>query len=140
LWLRAKAQQVFKIIELGAWYRIRWGGTSVFGQVLERHRSSYLFRYADEKGKVRTGNVSRSEITGRLGDHLIPDLESAGTPEKPTEPKAKIISPGNASKAGTATQDQIAPEATKKMPRPRKASTARRKGKPSKGQKSLFSE
>ena len=140
MWLRAKAQQVFKIIELGAWYRIRWGGTSVFGQVLERHRSSYLFRYADEKGKVRTGNVSRSEITGRLGDHLIPDLESATTPAKPTEPKAKIISPGDVSKGGKSAQEQAAPEPTKKMPRTRNASSARKKGKPSKDQKVLFPE
>jgi len=131
---------VFKAVELGAWYRIRWEGKSVFGQVLERHRNSYTFRYADEKGKVRTGNVGRSEIAGRLGDHLIPDLESATTPAKPTARMVKVISPGNASKVGTATQEQPAAEPTKKMPRPRKASTARRKGKPSKGQKSLFPE
>jgi len=89
---------VFKTIELGAWYRIHWEGKSVFGQVLERHRSSYTFRYADAKGKVRTGNASRSEITGRLGDHLIPDLESAITPakgRKTSKPKAKPISPGD---------------------------------------------
>jgi len=48
---------VFKTIELGAWYRIRWEGKSVFGQVLQRHRNSYTFRYADAKGKVRTGKV-----------------------------------------------------------------------------------
>jgi len=28
-WLRDKEQQVFKTIELGAWYRIRWEGKSV---------------------------------------------------------------------------------------------------------------
>jgi hypothetical protein len=92
---------VFKTVELGAWYRIRWEGKSVFAKVLERQRNSYTFRYADEKGKVRTGKVSRSDIRGRLGDHLIPDLESAIIPtkrRKTTEPKAKArnaINPGD---------------------------------------------
>ena len=38
----------------------------------ERHGNSYAFRYADEKGKIRTGKATRSDIKGRLGDHLIP--------------------------------------------------------------------
>jgi hypothetical protein len=63
---------VFNTIEIGAWYRIHWEGKSVFGQALERHGNSYAFRYGDEKGKGRTGNASRSDIKGRLGDHLIP--------------------------------------------------------------------
>jgi hypothetical protein len=212
-----KERQVFKTIELGAWYRIRWEGKSVFGKVLERHRNSYTFRYTDEKGKVRTGKVSRSDVAGRLGDHLIPDLESAITPPKrrrTVEPKAKTrnaISPGDwhhfqyegrtvpgvvyriegddytmfflyrgiptfltlpcrkigpreehltavfrgemarnpkhleewvstVGRLGKSTQEQPAPEPSKKMPRPRKASTARKKGKPSNGQRQLFPE
>ena len=133
---------MFKTVELGAWYRVRWDGKSVFGQVLERHRNSYTFRYADEKGKVRTGNVGRSEIMGRLGDHLIADHESAVTPAKRrriTAPKAKTISPevvSTAGRLGESAQEQPAPEPPKRMPRPRKASNARKR--PSKGQRLLF--
>jgi hypothetical protein len=206
---------VFKTIEIGAWYRIHREGKSVFGQVLERHGHSYAFRYADGKGKGRTGKASRSDIMGRVGDHLIPDLESAFAPAKrrrTAEPKAKIrnaVSPGDwhrfryegstvpgvvyrvegddyvmfflhegvptfvalpVGKLGTreesltaAFREEIArnpeyleewvaaarrpgrsarpsPEPAKRMPRPRKASTARKKGKPSKGQRLLFPE
>lgn len=84
---------MFKTIEVGAWYRIRDEGKSVIGQVLERHGNSYKYRYADEKGKVRTGKVTRSAIVGRVGDHLIPDLEAAVSPanrRKTTEPKTRI--------------------------------------------------
>ena len=76
-------------------------GKSVFGQVLERHGNSYSFRYADEKGKIRTGKARRSDIKGRLGDHLIPDLESLVAPAKRRRtagPKAKtrnVVSPGD---------------------------------------------
>lgn len=147
--LRDKERQVFKTIEVGAGYRIRGEGKSVFGKVLERHWNSYTFQYADEKGKVRTGKVSRSAICGRLGAHLIPDLESAITPAKrrrTAEPKAKTrnaIVPGDVSTAGRlgkSTQERLGPEPAKKMPRPRNTSTARKRGKPSKGQRLLFSD
>jgi hypothetical protein len=73
---------------------------------------------------------------GRLGDHLIPDLESAITPAKrrrTAELKTKANSPEDVGKS-----TQPAPEPPKTMPRPGKASTARKKRKPSKGQKLLF--
>ena len=98
---------MFKTVEIGAWYRIRWEGKSVFGQVLERHGNSYSFRYADEKGKIRTGKASRSDIKGRLGDHLIPDLESLVAPAKRRRtagPKAKtrnVVSPGTGTVSNT---------------------------------------
>jgi hypothetical protein len=120
---------VFKTIEVGVWYRIRWEGKSIFGRVLEHHGNSYMFRYADEKGKVRTGKVSRSDIVGRLGDHLIPELESTITPAKrrrATESKAKT------------RNAKTIQEPAKKMPRLRKVSTVRKKGQPSKGQRLLF--
>lgn len=91
--LRDEERQMFKTIEVGAWYRIRGEGRSVIGKVLERHGNSYNYRYAGEKGRVRTGKVTRSAIMGRVGDHLIPDLEAAITPpkrRKTREPKAKI--------------------------------------------------
>ena len=202
-------RRVFKTIELGAWYRIRCKGKSLFGKVLERHGTSYTFRYADEKGKVRSGKVNRSDIMGRPGDHIISDLESAIAPAKRrrTKPKFEAISPGDwhrfqyegnavigviyriegdnyrvfliykgvptfttlrrqdigpreehltavfreemaknpryleewvstAGRLGKSTQER--PEPTKSMPRSRKASAARRKRKPSKGQRLLF--
>ena len=206
---------MFKTVEIGAWYRIHWDGKSVFGQVLERHGNSYSFRYADEKGRIRTGKASPSDIMGRVGDHLIPDLESAFAPAKRRRtagPKAKprnVVSPGDwhrfqyegstvpgvvyrvegddcvmfflykgvptfvtlpVGKLGTreesltaAFREQTArnpeyleewvaaagrsgrpappsPEPAKRMPRPRKASTAGKKRKSSKGQKLLFPE
>jgi hypothetical protein len=133
---------VFKTIELGAWYRIRWEGKSVFGKALERHRNSYTFRYADEKGKARTAKVSRSDIFGRLGEHLIPELESAIAPAKrrrTTQPKAPdAINSRDVSTAGESTQPLSAPP--EKTPLPRKASTVRKKRKPSREQKRLFPE
>jgi hypothetical protein len=124
---------MFKTIEIGAWYRIRWEGRSVFGKVLERHRNSCTFRYVDKKGKARTAKVSRSDIFGRLGDHLIADLEAAIAPakrRKTTKPKAK----------SPASPPQPKPEPPARMPQPRKASTTRKKRKPSKGQRVLFPE
>ena len=206
---------MFKTVEICAWYRIHWEGKSVFGQVLERHGNSYVFRYADEKGRIRPGKASRSDIKGRLGDCLIPDLESATAPAKRRRtagPKAKprnVVSPGDwhrfryqgstvpgvvyrvegddyvmfflhggvptfvtlpVGKLGAreesltaAFREQTArnpeyleewvaaagrlgkpalpsPEPARRMPRPRKASTARKKRKPSKGQRLLFPE
>jgi hypothetical protein len=206
---------VFKTIEIGAWYCIRQEGKSVFGKVLERHGHSYTFRYADGKGKGRTGKASRSDIVGRVGDHLIPDLESAFAPAKcrrTAQPRAKsrnAVRPGDwhrfqyegstvpgvvyrvegddyvmfflhggvptfvtlpVGKLGAreesltaAFREEIArdpeylevwvaaarrpgrpappsPEPTRRIPRPRKASTARKKGKSSKGQRLLFPE
>jgi len=69
---------VFKTIELGAWYRIRWEGKSVFGQVLQRHRNSYTFRYADAKGKVRTGKVNAkggnaNAVSVHNGENILSD-------------------------------------------------------------------
>ena len=131
---------MFKTIELGAWYRIRWAGKNVFGKALERHRNSYTFRFADEKGKAHTAQVNRSDIFGRLGDHLIPELESAiAAPRRRTsEPKAKTNSPKNRSTADKSRQEQPVTESLAKMHRSSKASTVRKKRKPSKGQRLLF--
>ena len=65
---------MFKTIELGAWYRIRMEGRSVFGQILEQHGRSYTVRYISEEGKTSEAKVTRSSIMGRLGEAFVESL------------------------------------------------------------------
>jgi hypothetical protein len=132
---------MFKTIEIGAWYRIHLAGKNVFAKALDRHRGSYTFRYADQKGKARTAKVGRSDIFGRLGEHLIAGLESAISPVKHgrmPEPKTKTTT--REDRPTTAKSQRPVPEPRKTEPRPHKAQPGRRKKKPSNGQKRLFPE
>ena len=88
--------QMFKTVEAGAWYRIHFGGENVFAKILERRGRRYTFQYLRDDGGVATGEVGRSEICGRLGDHLVSSIESTmvAAQRPPENSPAPDIAPG----------------------------------------------
>jgi hypothetical protein len=90
---------MFRGVQVGAWYRISVEGRNVFGKALERRRKFCTFQYVKDDGEIVTGEVSRSDVRGRLGDHIVAPLESAiaaaQSPQAaPSTPEA-AIAPGD---------------------------------------------
>ena len=120
------------VVSPGDWHRFRYEGSTVPGVVyrVEGDDCTIFFLHEDVPtfvtlpvGKLgtREENLTAAfrEQTARNPKYLEEWVSTAGRLGKPA---------------------QRSPEPARRMPRPRKASTARKKGKPSKGQRLLFPE